>query len=104
MNVLFGPKTTETWGIKDHLDLMKRATGTLLEGKLEVIDRSRLRESVLSETERSGLLALHAFLRKVDPNHERLGLIRVPTYTGDFLWLCPTHYLQIQPQIPDKIE
>ena len=34
----------------------------------------------------------------------RLGLTRVPTYTGDYRWLCRTHYEQSQPKIPDKIE
>jgi len=50
------------------------------------------------------VLALHALLREKDPNQERLGLRRVPTYTGDYLWLCQTHYEQSQPKIPDKIE
>ncbi len=58
---------------------------------------------MLSEAERSGLLALHALLREVDPHHERLGLIRVPTYTGGYLWLCRTHYDLSQPKIPEKI-
>lgn len=53
---------------------------------------------------RSGILALHAFLREEDPNQERLGLHRVATYTGDFLWLCQKHYEDWQPKIPDKIE
>jgi hypothetical protein len=29
---------------------------------------------------------------------------RVPTYTGDYRWLCPYHYEQAQPKIPDRIE
>jgi hypothetical protein len=70
----------------------------------KISDPSRLRQHVLSEAERSGVLALHAFLREVDPHHEKLGLKRIPTYTGDYLWLCEKHYEQSQSKIPDKIE
>ena len=59
---------------------------------------------LFSEAERSGILALHAILRKEDPNHERLGLKRMPTYTGDFLWLCEKHYAEAESKIPDRIE
>jgi internalin A len=82
---------------------MKAATRKLLEGDLEIHDPGRLGDGLLSEPERSGVLALHSLLRENDPNHERLGLIRVPTYTGDYLWLCPRHYEIFQPPIPDKI-
>ncbi len=30
-------------------------------------------------------------------------LIRVPIYTGDYLWLCEIHYQQSRPKIPEKI-
>lgn len=58
---------------------------------------------MLSEAERSEVLALHALLREVDPHHERLGLKRVATYTGDYLWLCGRHYADMQPKIPERI-
>ncbi|MBU0495419.1 MAG: hypothetical protein KKA73_12025 [Chloroflexi bacterium] len=70
---------------------------------IEVRESDRLRDGVLSEVERSGILALHALLREVDPHHQKLGLKRMPTYTGDFLWLCERHYEDAQPKIPDKI-
>ena len=47
---------------------------------------------------------MHALLRELDPNQERLGLTRVPTYTGDFRWLCGKHYREWEPKIPDEIE
>ena len=59
---------------------------------------------MLSEPERSGILALHHFLNKVDPSQAKLGLHRVPTYTGDYRWLCTHHYEAWQPNIPDVIE
>jgi hypothetical protein len=31
-------------------------------------------------------------------------LKRIPTYTGDYLWLCEKHYEQSQSKIPDRIE
>jgi hypothetical protein len=62
-----------------------------------------MRPGILSEVERSGLLAMHALLRELDPNHERLGLTRVPTITGDFRWLCRRHYEEWAPRIPETI-
>jgi hypothetical protein len=32
-----------------------------------------------------------------------MGLRRVSTYTGDYLWLCKEHYEDFQPKIPDEI-
>ena len=86
-----------------ELDVMKEATGQLLKGELEVSGASRVHEGLLTESERSGVLALHGLLREKDPNHEHLGLKRLPTYTGDYLWLCDTHYQLMQPKIPEKI-
>jgi len=103
VNTFWGEKTIEKLGLQDKLDLMKEGTGKLLKD-IKISDPSRLRQHVLSEAERSGVLALHAFLREVDPHHEKLGLKRIPTYTGDFLWLCEKHYELSQPKIPDKIE
>ena len=39
----------------------------------------------------------------LSPTQAKLGLHRVPTYTGDFRWLCRHHYDAWQPQIPDVI-
>jgi hypothetical protein len=103
LNLLYGPKTVENLSLADSLDLMGKGTSGLLKG-IEPSDPLRERQGVLSEAERSGVLALHALLRELDPNHEKLGLWRVPTYTGNFLWLCKHHYEQAQPKIPDKIE
>jgi internalin A len=102
VNVLFGAKTMDDLGIKDHLELMEKFAGQL-SGDLAVTERSPSRGQNLSDGERHGLLALHALLRQLDPTHERLGLHRVPTYTGDFQWLCRTHYNLTQSKIPDRI-
>jgi hypothetical protein len=103
VDVLFGHKTIENLGISDHLTLMKGLTDRLSD-EMKIAEPVRPQQGVLSESERSGLLALHALLRTLDPQHAKLGLIRVPTYTGDFLWLCKTHYDLGQPRIPDVIQ
>ena len=104
VNAFFGPKTMQASGLDKHLDLVKTATGKLA-SDVQIHDPSLLRQGgVLTESERSGILALHAFLRETDPNHERLGLTRIPTYTGDYLWLCREHYQASLSKIPDKIE
>jgi internalin A len=101
INVAFGAKTTETWGIKDKLDLTKAILDNLPAVKIE--QRSAKPNDVLTEPERSGILALHRFLNEVDPTQSQLGLHRVATYTGDYRWLCKHHYDAWQPNIPDVI-
>lgn len=102
VNLIFGPKSVDELMLKDHLDLVKEATAKLA-GHLEISDASRLRRGILTEAERSGILALHAKLRELDPHQERLGLRRIPTYTGHYLWLCQVHHERSQPKIPEKI-
>ncbi|MFZ5881601.1 MAG: leucine-rich repeat domain-containing protein [Chloroflexota bacterium] len=102
INVAFGAKTTETWGIKDKLDLTKAILDKLPTVKVE--HRSAKPGDVLTEPERSGILALHRFLNELDPTQAKLGLHRVATYTGDYRWLCKHHYEAWQPNIPDVID
>jgi internalin A len=101
INVAFGAKTTETWSIKDKLDLTKAILDKLPAVKVE--HRSAKPNDVLSEPERSGILALHRLLNELDPTQAKLGLHRVATYTGDYRWLCQYHYDRWQPNIPDVI-
>ena len=103
-NLFFDAKVINESGIKDHLDLMKESTGKLLQGDLEIHEPMKMKDGVLKGTERSGILELHTVLRGEDPNHEKLGLKRMPTYSGDYLWLCDKHYKEAQPKIPEKIE
>ena len=103
-NLYFGQAIMDDWAIQKSLDAMKEATGTLIKEEFSVTEPGRLKDGLLTEAERSGILAIHAFLREEDPHHQRLGLKRMPTYTGDYLWLCETHYQAAQPKIPDRIE
>ncbi len=100
INVVKGPKTPDPW--KDCLDLGK-AIIDKLPAEIKASDRSMGSGHMLSEPERSGILALHRFLNEVDPTQASLGLHRVATYTGDYRWLCKHHYDAWQPNIPDKI-
>ena len=60
-------------------------------------------DRVLSELERSRILAIHSILRDKDPDRQRLNPIRMPIHTGDYLRLSPRHREIFQPSIPDKI-
>ena len=102
INTFFGPKTTETWGIADQLSLANAIAGKL-PAEVKSSDRGLEPGKMLSEPERSGILALHRFLNEVDPTQAKLGLHRVTTYTGDYRWLCKHHYDAWQPNIPDVI-
>jgi len=99
-NLLFDAETMK--GVKNQLDLMKGISGALT--GLKVAEPFRERRGILTEPERSGVRALHAFLREQDPLYEKLGLHRIPTYTGDYRWLCKTHYDQTQSKYLDTIE
>ena len=103
VNVLFGSGTFDQWSYKDHLSLIQTSLSSVLPEGIKVHDPGRLKDGVLTESERSGLLALHSFLRDVDPNHERIGLYCMPTYTGNFTWVCKKHYDLMQSKIPDVI-
>ena len=101
-NMLKDAKTADKWDITDQLDLAK-AIIDKLPAEIQTSDRALSPGNMLSEPERAGILALHRFLNEVDPTHERLGLYRAATYTGDYRWLCKWHYDAWQPNIPDVI-
>ncbi|MBF0550942.1 MAG: leucine-rich repeat domain-containing protein [Deltaproteobacteria bacterium] len=104
VDAFFGPNTIADLGIKAELDLMKELSKELLRGEMEISEPGLKEQGIMSDAERSGVLALHALLREKDPTHKNLGLKRHATYTGDYLWLCPRHYEELQSKIPDKIE
>lgn len=100
VSVFHGADSLDQSGLKHHLELAEKGTSQFLK-ELSSSESDGMQNGVLSEAARSGLLALHAFLREHDPNHEHIGLRRVPTYTGDYLWLCDKHYAEHQSKIPD---
>ncbi|MCB9113213.1 MAG: leucine-rich repeat domain-containing protein [Anaerolineales bacterium] len=101
INSFFGRDMTKTMDIDRQLELANAIIGKL--PKIETSIEKSLSYGMLSQPEHSGILALHRFLNEVDPTHEKLGLHRVATYTGDYRWLCKRHYDAYQPNIPDVI-
>jgi hypothetical protein len=102
VDAYFGTDTIKQGGIRERLDQMVTVTGDLLEVRPRHLARPQ--PEMLTEAERSGILALHTLLREMDPNMERQGLTRVVTYTGDYLWLCARHCRDFAPEIPDLID
>ncbi|MBC8869683.1 MAG: hypothetical protein H8E44_09715 [Planctomycetes bacterium] len=43
---------------------------------------------------------MHSLLLELDPAKTWGNLRRVLTPTGDYLWLCPTHYREYDPGLP----
>jgi hypothetical protein len=110
VNAYFQTDKMEELKLNHHLELLEKATSKFPAGFAAFEHPFRHQKSdsdkpdMLTAAERSGLLALHTFLREQDPHHEKLGLKRIPTYTGEFRWLCDKHYKDSLPKIPDKIE
>ncbi|MDI6768214.1 MAG: COR domain-containing protein [Anaerolineales bacterium] len=101
ISIFKDPKIIEKW--KDEIDLTKAIIGKLPD-EIKTPDRPMLQRGLVSEPERSGILALHRLLHEIDPTQDRIGLHRVATYTGDYRWLCDHHYAAWQPNIPDTIK
>ncbi len=97
----FGYAVDANW--KNRVSMMKALADQVMP-MLANYPGDHLQVGLITELERSGLLALHAFLREVDPTQANLGLKRVPTYTGDYLWLCDKHFRDQQSKIPDVID
>jgi hypothetical protein len=53
-----------------------------------------------SSAEGAGLRALRTFLMAEDPVQSFGGLRRVPSPSGDFLWICPEHYREYDRGLP----
>ncbi len=98
-----GDRADQLKRVEDELTLAKEFSKTSLVRGVDVRGRPQHAQNELSDSERSGLLALQAFLREHDPTHANLGLKRVATKTGDFRWLCAKHYEAARPKIPDVI-
>jgi hypothetical protein len=101
INIFSDPEITKKW--KDEFDLAK-AIVDKLPSEIKSSGHDMTPGKMLSEVERSGILALHRFLNEVDLTQAKLGLHKVATYTGDYRWLCKHHYDAWQPNIPDVIQ
>jgi hypothetical protein len=49
----------------------------------------------------TGFRAVRELLVALDPAREFAGLRRVVAESGDYLWVCPEHYLHYDPGLPE---
>ncbi len=88
------------------IDVMKAvAAGALklggeLAGEIGSKHRAGDPDGLRSSVEGAGLRELRALLLELDPTKSWGNLRRVLTPTGDYLWLCPTHYKEYDPGLP----
>ena len=71
---------------------MEKITASLLQGDFDTRRSPKEPEKLVTEAEGDGVRALHILLLDRDPARTWGGLRRVMAPTGDYLWLCPTHY------------
>jgi GTPase SAR1 family protein len=90
-------------GVKDEIQLMTTLVQTLPE-----VDEEReigIRSSPeLTSAEGAGLRALRSLLFEKDRSKSFGGLRRVQDPSGDFVWICPKHYPEYDPGLPELPE
>jgi internalin A len=83
---------------QDEIELTKAVVGalpTVVEQEVSIDGGPGLTIS-----EGAGLRALRAILLEKDRSRAFGGLRRVRTTSGDFLWICSTHYPEYDPGLP----
>ena len=83
-----------------QLALMTSAIESLRKRDFDARRRPALDHGLRDKAESAGLRELHVLLTELDPQKRWGGLRRVPTPTGDYLWLCPEHYPFYDPGRP----
>jgi hypothetical protein len=86
--------------VKPKLDLMEKCAGALPSGKLETRGPAERPTGFSKRPEGAGLREFHDLLKAEVKGRAWGGLRHVPTKTGDFLWLCPKHYAEFDPDLP----
>jgi internalin A len=92
--------------VPQELESVERelALMTSLVEKLPPLDQSNVgaiqNDQGLTRAEGASLRELRSFLFEVDESRYFGGLRRVLASSGDFLWVCPNHYVQYDPGLP----
>jgi internalin A len=89
----------ELKGAKQEIELMKALVQSLPE--LKELDIGIRSSTELTSAEGAGLRALRSLLLEKDPSRSFGGLRRVQYPSGDFVWICPIHYPEYDPGLPD---
>jgi internalin A len=98
--VILGAADNSQWGDSPYVEIADAFVDDLPDPE-DLVAAGNDYSEILGLPERSGLLAMHALLRELDPYQARLGLTRVPTYTGEYRWLCASHLEDWEPSIPE---
>ncbi|MEU7618686.1 COR domain-containing protein [Micromonospora rifamycinica] len=103
LGVLEPARTAEMARLKAEIDLMGAATN-LLPGDRDTTPRPTLTgtpDVAVRGDEVAGFRAVRELLFALDPAREFAGLRRVVAESGDYLWVCPEHYLHYDPGLPE---
>ena len=86
--------------LADEMKLMDRIAGALPSGM--DIDREAVEGTdQLTRAQGEGLRALRQLLLELDKPRSFGGMRRVVTPSGDVLWICPEHYPEYDPGLPE---
>ena len=88
-------------GLKPKLDLMEKCAGALPGGELETLGGGERATGFFKRPEGADLREFHDLLKAEVKGRAWGGLGRVGTKTGDYPWLCPTHYAEFDPALPE---
>ncbi len=83
------------------LQLMEKLASTLLKADFDAPNAQEATEELLTRAEGTGLRELHTLLLDLDPAKTWGNLKRVLTPAGEYLWLCPKHYGEFEPGLPE---
>ncbi|MBN2562087.1 MAG: leucine-rich repeat domain-containing protein [Phycisphaerae bacterium] len=87
-------------GLKPKLDLMEKCARAVPGGELETLGGAERPTGFFKRPEGAGLREFHDLLEAEVKGRAWGGLQRVLTKTGDYLWLCPEHYAEFEPELP----
>ncbi len=79
---------------------MEKCAGAVPGGELETHSKSLRPTGFFKRPDGFELREFHDLIEDQIKGRHWGGLRRVPTDSGDFLWLCPDHYKDFVPELP----